>query len=136
MIMRLVVILLTCHLAAPELATILPKTFAHWRESKLYNSELDIRKNLKRPASRNYIDTHSYYTVIQCDGFKHYQVICVECQKFTKLQRHADKCNGEGQMLKMSHFTDFSSYRGKWIKLTPTIKGKCFKTSLSHYVFI
>ena len=138
--MKTAFIIILLPLVTCETGTIFKKTFAHWRESKIYNSELDIRKNLKRDSNNDYIDTHSYYLVqsSKCDLFQPSQVLCVECQKFTKLQRKKDKCTGEGLLHKITHFTDLvqNRCRGKWIKLTPTLSDTCYNSTLAQYVFL
>ena len=146
MIIRLMTLLLIVILSNVlcDYGNIIPYSFKSYRYDKLYNPTLDIRRNLLRHVVHSNISSsHAYYKIIQVDNEQcdldvtHGNIVCSECDRFTKEKNKHRTCAGMGTFLKQSNFIFINRTCvtvGRWLKLTENIYGNC--TYSDSYIFI
>ena len=110
-------------------AIIIPYEFKKYRED---DSQLQFNDDLS--------SSHAFYKINlvekQCDlNITFGDVICVECDIFTKKKKKKIQCDGVGEWMQESRFNSLKYVcNGKWLKLTPELKGNC--TDSFSYVFM
>ena len=146
---KLVIIFISLIINTVYSNLIIPKLFSIWRNNKLYNPYLDIRKNLflkNKPIKiiNKIQNEYAFYKIIKTNYNKTCQkndlpilgdIICVECNSFTKEKKKDNKCENNIYL----SYTNFyyainSSCNGKWLKITNNLIGHC--VSLPAYIFI
>ena len=125
-----------------DYGVIIPYSFKRYRYSTLYNPSLDIRRNLRQDKPSNLTSFHAYYKINKikklCTAdITPSNVICVECDGFTRDKNKDQTCRGIGRFLRETHF-DFINDKcitsGLWLKLTHDLHGNC--TQNESYIFV
>jgi hypothetical protein len=121
---------------------ILPQQFAKWRTDPVYNPYKDIRSNLfhhYHPQSADLTALSSYYYIVTSDPtctFSESNLICIECQTFTRRLHPGYACPHFGKFLKHNHYKQLhSACRGSLIRISRPLPRSCPHSSLS-YIFI
>lgn len=120
-----------------EVAIIIPYRFKYYRLDKTYNSN---PSNRLLDDAMNLTSSHAFYKINQIENrcnldITFGDIVCVECDIFTKKKKRKYQCDGVGEWMHESRFNDIEyTCNGKWLKLTPELNGNC--TDSFSYVFM
>ena len=121
---------------------ILPQRSAKWRTDPLYDPYKDIRSNLfhhYHPKPADLTTLSSYYYIVTSDPactFSENNLICIECQTFTRRRHPGYVCPHLGKFLKRNHYKQVhSACQGSLIRISQPLSRPCPHSSLS-YIFI
>ena len=131
-----------------EIALILPVQYSSWRYASPYDPFQDHQSNIYNRYHPHTDDINTYYSlyfVLKTTAFCNYkyfhlkhQLVCVECQSFSRHTRKANICKGQGQYLFKSKFSNVldSKCMGDWIQLTRMRMDTCNRTHMGSFTFV
>ena len=141
-------LILACGVITVIIATnmMLPKKLGLYRDSKLYNPNLDIRSNLHKEKN-NFTTYHAYYVMEFCRidtkfcitdicNFSIEKLVCLECQNFTQQAIGSKECTEQNTTLFMDLYNRCDATMSL---ISAKIPGPCIHNRpdfITNYVFV
>ena len=121
-------------------AILLPHSFQKYRYNATYNSHFmgptaaDSQGAWATPAFHFYYKT--YNAGINCTLDISDDVLCVECDAFTRAKSRRNRCRGSGRFMRKTGYHVLGhACHGRWLKLTRRLPGAC-TDSTSGFIFV